>query len=500
MRAAGAGVAAAALVGNAPFVGAQTPSGTLTIAQGLDPRTLQPLDSTAAQEHNVSTQIVQKLLMYDNDGQIIPYLAESWEQLDDVTIQLKLREGVTFTNGEPLDAAAVEYSIGLLMEAESYSRYTTDFAGVEVVDPLTVQIISTQPSAAVLATIARGSWMIPPVYHQEVGPEEFGQRPIGTGPFTFGEWVKDDRIVLDANPNYWEGAPGVAQVIFRPLPEPVSRIAALEAGDVDLIVDLSLPDVDRVEESDDLAVSLVDGTRLMGLTMDSINESPFQDVRVRQAVCYALDVQAIIDAVFAGRAVPLQGQLATPAYFGYTDQITAYPHDVEKAKALLADAGYPDGFDYDFKYSSGRYAQDKEIGEVIAQELQASIGIRANQIVLESGDFLDQLNAITLGPMFYSGSLTIPELYFQLSQDLCGATYSYYCNEEYDAALLDAIRTVDPEQRLAKYAEVSKIAHDDPPKAWLFAPQDAYGLRSRVSGFAGRPDQWLDLRTVTIAS
>lgn len=497
--AAGAAAAVALAPGVKGSVSAQG-SGTLTIAQGLDPRGLNPLDGTAAQEHNVSTQIVQKLLMYNPEGVVIPYLAESWEQLDDTTLQIKLRDGVAFTNGEPFDAEAAKFSIGLLMEATSYSRYTTDFDSVEVVDPLTFNLISKGPSAAILATVARGSWMLPPAYYQEVGPDEFAQKPIGTGPFKLKEWVKDDHVTLEANPDYWEGAPGVQEVIFRPLPEPASRVAALEAGDVDIIIDLSLPDVERVDGTDGISASTVDGMRLMSLTMAKIQEGPFEDVRVRQAICYGLDVPTIIEAVFAGRALQLQGQLATPAYFGYTDQITAYPFDPEKGKALLAEAGYPDGFDFDFQYTSGRYAQDKEVGEIIAQELEANLGIRANQMVLESGDFLDQLTALTLGPMFYSGSLTIPELYFQLSTDLCeGASYSYFCNEEYDATLRKAVTTVDDEARLALYADTSKIAHEDPPRAWLFAPQDAYGVRDRVVDFAPRPDQWLDLRKVSVS-
>jgi len=443
------------------------------------------LQGYAMQELNVSTLISERLIDLDQNGGLVPVLATSWKQLDDVTIQLDLRQNVKFTNGEEFDSESAKFSIEEMIAAPNYQTFVGVIAGAEVVDKHTLNVKTKTPTGVGLLALAMGSYQFPKQYYSEVGKDVFGNKPYGTGPYTLVNWVKDSQVTLEANLEYWGGPPSIKTVIFRNIPEGSARIAALEAGDVDLIVDVPLDAVERLESTAGLNVAAVPGLRMYNLTLSTLpnlTDSPLTDPKVRKAIGYALDVDTIVDTIFSGRATHLANQPLSPVYFGHNPNLQPIPYDPEKAKQLLAEAGYPDGFEVTFKYPAGRYVQDKEVSQAIAGQL-SKVGIRTNQVVLEPGTFLDQLNKLELNDMYFSGSMPPPDAHFIFMNYLCGFVYSYHCNEEYTAMWEEAAATVDPEERRQIYWKMLDNLIEDPPAVPLYYVNDHYAYRDNVVGF-----------------
>ena len=478
---------------------AQDRSDTIIIAQGADPRSLSPLSSTAQQEKNVSNQIVERLIIYSHDGSsFIPILATDWEMVAPDTLQVNLREGVEFTNGEPFDAEAAAYGVNLMIQAPAYLGFTGMLDRAEVVDENTINVYAKQaaPERLMVTALALGSFMYPPEYTEEVGYlDGFATAPIGTGPFMLEEWLKDERVVLTANPDYWGGTPGVSTLIFRPIPEGSARVAALEAGDIDFSIDIPLDAWDRVSNSPNLVAVAAPGGRGYRLTFATLWDTPLANPTVREAISHAIDREAIVEFMFGGLGSLIEGQPFEEAVFGYNPNLSNPPYDPDRARELLAEAGYPDGFEMTFKYSSGRYPQDREVGEFISSQLE-EIGIRVNQVVLESGEFLTQLSALELRDMFYSGSLTPPDAHFPLTSFTCDFRYAYWCSEEYDQLIESAQFESDEAERLAMYHEAVQILHDDYAVYPMYTMDDLYAHQPGITGFEPMRDQYLDLRAI----
>jgi peptide/nickel transport system substrate-binding protein len=478
---------------------AQDRSDTIIVAQGLDPRSLSPLSSTSQQEKNVSNQIVERLMIYSHDGSdFIPILATDWEMVAPDTLQVNLREGVSFTNGEVFDAEAAAYGVNLMLQAPAYLGFTGMLDRAEVVDDNTINVIAKQtaPERLMVTALALGSFMYPPEYTEEVGYlDGFATEPIGTGPWMLDEWLKDERVVLNANPDYWGGAPGVSTLIFRPIPEGSSRVAALEAGDIDFSIDIPLDAWSRISNNPDIEGIAAPGGRAYRLTFATLWEGPLANRTVREAISHAIDRAGIIEFMFGGLGNLLEGQPMEPAVFGYNPELRSAPYDPDRARGLLAEAGYPDGFEMTFKYSSGRYLQDREVGEFIASQLE-DIGIDVNQVVLESGEFLTQLSKLELRDMFYSGSLTPTDAHFGLTSFTCDFRYAYWCNEEYDELIAEAQFTNDVDERLAMYQRALEILHDDYAVLPLYTIDDLYAHTPNITGFEPMRDQYLDFRAL----
>lgn len=470
---------------------------TLIIGMGFSPRSLWANSSTTQQEINISEQISEKLIEFGPDAQFEPRLAESWEQLDDTTLELKLREGVTFTNGEPFNAESAAFSIDIMLNSFAYGTFTSAISGAEVIDEYTLHIKTATPTGLHMAALAVGSFQYPPAYFAELGEEEFGKAPIGTGPYMLDEWIVGEEVRLKVNPDYWWGAPDIENVTFKSIPEEASRLAALETGEIGLLLDLPLDAANRIEANPDLQVIGRPGTRLYSLTLSTLSDTPLVNPEVRQAIKYAIDIQEIIDGPLQGRATPLANQRMTSAYFGFDPNRQVIEHDPERAMQMLADAGYPDGFSVTFKYSSGRYTKDTEVGQVIAAQL-AEVGIDVTQEVLEPGTFLDQLNALELNDMFFSGTLPPPDAHYVYFQNECEWRYAYYCREDVDALIEAGTQTVDPDERMEIYNQIRAIFDEDPPAVDLYVTEDLYGATTALSGFVPWASQFTDVRSFAL--
>ncbi len=365
-------------VGLGAFAFAQgTPPTTVTIALTDDPPSGDPHKTRGANGGHLLFNLYDGLVAMSGDMMsITPALATSWEQVDDLSWRFHLRPGVTFHNGEPFNGEAVRYSIERLLDPNAV-RFNTDFRDfgqVDVVDDLTVIIHTNNPDPNFLPKLANLHF-VPPVYAASVGEEEFSAHPVGTGPYRFVEWILGQRLVLEANDDYWGGRPSVDRLVFRPIPEASTRLAELQAGTVDIITHLNYDAIPLLDRDANLRAEANTGRRTVFMHMDHLNgAAPLQDVRVRQAMAYAIDRQLLIETVLNGYGTPL-ATIFRPDMFGYSADFQPYPFDPDKARQLLAEAGYADGFDIRFMTSDGIINKGVEVAEALASML-GDVGIR----------------------------------------------------------------------------------------------------------------------------
>lgn len=487
----------------------EVPEKVLTIAIGMEPTTLNPYKTTAAIEESQALPVLEKLAFHTPDSkEVKPWLLESWEFKDPTTIELKLKKGISFTNGEPFNAEAVKFAFEQWFTEPEHADSTAPFkvgdgTKLEIVDDYTLLVTTPQPIPTFESLLGRNLYVIPPKYYSEVGADGFGQAPIGTGPFIFVRHDPDFQVVFEKNPDYWRGAHPIDKVVFRIMPEDVTRTAALEVGEVDIAYYLTYPMIKRLQESPDVVIHSVSGLRkfLVMFNGEMPGGEPLLDKRVRVALNHAVDVETIIEEVYEGQAERLPGQYCLPGEFSCNPDIVAYDYDPEKAKQMLAEAGYPDGFTATYAHTVGRYPGDKQLGEIVASYLTA-VGLKLEQRALEPGVFFQERAERRLGHLISYGLLFGPDLadtsaYMVYGKDKGGAPLMTWSDEWLDLFEKSQTETA-PAKRAELYHQMIEIEHQDPFGIYLYAPYDFYAVRSRVAGFAARKDQFLLLYDVDI--
>jgi peptide/nickel transport system substrate-binding protein len=375
---------------------------------------------------------------------------------------------------------------------------------VEKIDEFTVKVTTDGPSPLLLRTIAENWAMIPPKYHQEVGEDGFLAHPMGTGPFVFVEWAKGDRIVFKANPDYWEeGLPKVQNLIFRPIPESATRVAAIQTGEVDIVTRLSAEEAESLEGAPNVKAINYPVDRVYYITFNNLTSGKGQateDPLVRQAMNYAVDVDAIIDALFNGHGQPSTGYV-TPGNWGYDTEIKPFGYDPEKAQELLAEAGYPDGFEMDFACPAGAYTNFEQVCEAIQGFLEG-VGIKTNLQLMESGKYWDLEAKKQLPPLFGdSWSEATGEAFTRLKGALGGnqASFSAWWDEKIGEYLDKIGSTVDDEERANLYSELHQLMYDDPPFIYLYQPNTFEAINDAVQNYKPRPAEDYYLKEVFLA-
>ncbi len=485
--------------------------GTITITQGADPGTLDPHGSTMTFDENIHGQIYEKLVNFSPDcSEIIPRLATSIKQIDPLTWEIKIREGVKFHNGEVMNVDDVKFSLERLRDISFYKVYSRNILGeseVKIVDPTTIHLITKTQTPLVPNMIARGGFVLQKKYFDEIGEKDLAFKPMGTGPYKFVEWRRDDHITLEAFPDYWGGTPPLEKVIFRPMPEGMARVAALISGEVDLVIGLPLDALEMVENDPNLKVARIDALRVFGIWLNYRNkESPwfhlddpvFADVRIRRALNYAIDKEAIINALFKGEATLLRGHAMSAGYFGYNGDLEPYPYDPELAKQLLAEAGHPE-INVPFTCPNGRYNMDKEICEALVGQL-AEVGVNAELTLLEPGQFSAIAAKGESGEMHFSGFLSPPDAFYIYSgMRAPESNYRYSApNEELDRLAAEAAIELDPNKRLDLYHQVAELEREDPPAIFLWTTNELYAVSNRVQGWVPNIDEHLTLWGVSV--
>jgi peptide/nickel transport system substrate-binding protein len=468
---------------------------SITMALASEPNTFDPHLTVGRNTQIFIANVFDGLTARDASANILPALATEWGYLGDGSSwQFKLRQGVTFHNGDPFDAAAVKFTLDRALNPDTKATISSELAtiaGVDVVDASTVVIRTKQPDIMIpnrLSELYGG--MLSPSQTMAADATTLATKPNGTGPFMLTEWVKNERLVLQANPNYWRGPANVSQITLRPILEDAARVAALQTGEVDFIGNVPYERITELEANPNLVVKTIATPRVFFIGIDP-RVTPLNDVRVRQALNYAVDVDAIISALYLGHASRLATAVPTAA-FGYDPSVAPYPYDPAKAKQLLADAGYPNGFSVEFDSFTGSIADHSKPAEAIAGYLQA-VGIDVKLNVFEFGAFgprrvanqLSPLHIYSLGNAYFEPAWAIK---WMMQQNLG----LFYRNEEIYALCSQAEATFDAPARVPIYSKVQQMLKDDAGFIFLYQNDAVFAMNRRVS-YDPRADetQWL---------
>ncbi len=477
------GLAAAFLLLSPAVLQAAPPPDTLVIAQGVDPSTLDPQDHYESTAFNVLLNMYETLFLRDDQMKLQPLLATYSKIVDDTTWEFGLRRGVTFHNGEPFNAAAVKFSLERFSDPKSKLKQTTlqgIIRTVEVVDDFTVRVITAKPYPYLDAQLGHIGAIMAPRHTQEKG-KDISAHPVGTGPYRFVRWVRDDHLVMEANEKYWGGVPRIKRVIFRPIPEATTRVAGLQTQEVDLIVNIP-PHLSKLMDWKGRSrVAKVPGTRVIFLAFDNTQGGPVADRRVRQAIAQSIDMDKIIKKILDGNGIKL-GIPLTKNHFGYDPNIPPYAYDPEKAKKALAESGYAQGFDLTLNSPSGRYLNDREVAEAVAGDLR-KVGLNAAVKVHEWGTYMTMLYAHKGGPSFLlgAGGVTLDADGTLFINFRSGQVYSHYQNPQFDALLDEARATLDSRKRQKLYSQALQIYRDEVICAFCYQQVDIYGMSERLN-------------------
>ncbi len=433
----------------------------------------------------------------DYDGQPVPELATEWKRIDTLTWEFKLKEGVTFHNGEPVNAEAIKYSFERMKDPDliNYNQIyrRASLKEVVVVDDYTIQLITEKPAPEMLYWLSE-SFIVPPKYYSEHDIPYVSENPVGSGPFKFVEWVKDDHISFVVNEDYHMGASPIKKAVFRVIPEASSRLNELITGNVDIVTGLT-PNLAEQANSSVSHLVTAEGWRKMHVGFSADGDEIIRNKLVRQALNYAVDKQAIIDALLLGATTPLDVVVNPPLN---NPELKAYPYDPEKAKELLAEAGYPDGFEILFQTPIERYGMDKEISQIIAQYL-ADVGVKTKFEAIEWGKYLDLLDQKTFEGLYFMGYSTYIVPGPQLGTFICGALDNPgdYCNEEYDAMFDEWNTTEDEAKRQELSYAMQAFIWEDAPWIFLWRLPMFLGISNRID-WQPHPALYVDLWDVKL--
>ncbi len=502
------GAAGAAAVGPLVLTACRGRDNSVVVVYGNTVTTLDPQRDGGTVLESINRNIYECLVRRSPDMKTLePCLATSWSQLDERTMQFKLRQGVKFQNDEDFTGDAVKFTMERALDPNIKAPYRSTFLTIEkvdVVDKYTVNVVTKGPDPLLLARLSIfHSAVVPPGYFKSAGDQDLATKPSGTGPYRLASWVRDGDLTLEANPDYWGPKPKVPKVIIRGLKEDASRVAALRAGEADIVTGVPPSEIASIETSGKGTVKGVPSLRNPYYHLRT-DRDPTSNVKVRQAINYGTDMDGIIKSVLDGKATRIATML-NPLYFGFDPDLKPYPYDPDRARKLLAEAGYANGIDINMDTQQGRYMRDKEIAEAIVGSL-AKVNIRVKMSLWENAVFSEKNNADQLGQMVF-GSWAYPLMdadgvlwpHFHSSQHKRTNRSDYtYGNPAVDKLLDQAQTTVEPQKRLDLYKQAQKIIFDDAPHLFMFELQDLYGVSKRLN-WTPRSDEMIWLSEASFA-
>lgn len=473
-------------------VGSGNPSKVLTIASGNDIVSFDIHNHNNTSTEAVHVNMFDYLLKNDKDQKKVPALATSWEKKDDKTWQFKLREGVKFHNGDPFTAADVKFTLERVANDKKLLEYGNykQIKEVKIIDDHTVDIMTYEPDPVLLNRLSRiGSGMLPSKYIKEKGWDEFQKNPVGTGPYKFSNWVKDDRLELVKNPDYFGEKAKWDKLVFRVIPEDSTRVSELLTGGVDIAVNIPPSDMQRIVDNSKTYTAQSATQRVMQLTLrtkDAVTANP----KVREAIDLAIDKKAIVDNILGGAGTPTRTRV-TPGNFGANpDLYNTSEYNPQKAKDLLKEAGYPTGLELTLSSPSGRYLKDKETAEMIASML-GEVGIKTKLELLEWSKFNEQYRSKKFPGMFmiaYGNSMFDAALAFDRLRAEIAKGETDYNNPEVEKLLKDAEKNMNAQEREQQYKKAQEIVANDRPVIYMFQQKSNYGVNKRID-FKPRLDE-----------
>jgi peptide/nickel transport system substrate-binding protein len=480
----------------------------LVIAAAGIPAQLDPYSNRSLVGHMTQYSIFETLVRrdwLDSDppgigNNIVPMLAESWEYLDDVTIEFQLRDDVTWHNGDHFDADDVVYSFESLIGEEvpewsGAQQDMTNLESVEKIDDYTVQLVTNVPDPIFLTNLAAiASYILPHQYYEEVGMEAFGLNPIGTGPYRVVSFTPDEGIQLESHDDYWMGLPNAATVEFRVIPETSARVSALVSGEVHIATNIPPDQIQTLDDADGVHAESIESLNFHMIRFNTLNET-MADNRLRQAMCYAIDRELLVDTLWFGEArVPNGHQFIDYPEHLFFEDVTL-PYDPERAQELLEEAGYDDEL-ITFRVHPTYYTGYADAAQAIVQMWQ-EVGINAELELTEtpwdagddamvhnwsnSSNMADPLGAIWTnwgpGSPSQANFWDAPERFNELGRDLGS--------------------TLDDDERTELWREMLELWMDERPGTPLYNPLETYGV-SDVIDWKPIAVPYMDLRNYNL--
>lgn len=489
--------------------------GDLIIAELSDASSLDPHGSNDVASSNVQSNLYETLVVRDANGELAPGLAESWTQVDELTWEFKLKEGVTFHDGEVFNADAVKTTFDRLLDPVVASPRAFLFemvTEIKVIDDSTVQFVTEYPFSPLLAHLTHngGGVISPKSIEADYAAMEadsslkagsvIGTNPVGTGPFKFENWTPGNEIKLVKYADYHGTPANVDSITFKVIPEGATRVAELQSGFAHIIGTVEPAQVENVNSFDGASVLETATSSLTYLGFNT-QKAPFDDPKVRQAISTAIDREALISGIYEGYGIPAISPLS-PGIFGYTEDVTSMAYNIEEAKALLAESNHPDGFTTTIWTNDNPARQQVAI---VLQEALKELNITATIEVMEFGSYLEKTSAgehdmFILGWSNSTGDADYG-LYalFHSSQHGAPGNRSFYSSEKVDELLDQGRREADQAAREAIYKEALQLISDESPMAFVLHPSNLAGVSDKVTGFNVGADSIYQLRDVKIS-
>lgn len=493
---------------------------TLVIGMAADPTGLDPEAVINNTSGYVMSTIYDTLVRYKpGTTEVAPGVASKWDvSPDGLTYTFHLRPGIKFSDGTPLDAKAVIWNVDRLLNknnpqyiyntgtVEGYIEFTYgDLASYRQIDDNTVSFTFKNPSAPFLNSLAMvWNGLVSPAAAAKYG-KDLRNHPIGSGPFVMREWQPRNQVVLDANPAYWAGKPKVDHLIFKELPDAQAAVLALKRGEIQILGDVSTPTIPAIRSDPGLELLTQPGLTVSGVAMPT-EVAPFNDRRVRQALNYAVDKEAINKALFNGLAATMTSPLPQ-AQWGFDPSLKGYPYDPEKAKELLKEAGVKPGFEVELlTYNSPRGYNPAGANLAVAvQGYLKKVGINANVQQMEVGAYLSRVRSgkytgLTL--QGWTGDNGDPDNFLG---ELWGAknipinNWAHYRNPEVEKLLAEALKVSGEAQRTPIYYKAQKLVLDDAPWIFINSTLQVRAISKRVKGYMLNPTQmFFDMENVSL--
>ncbi|NLE17869.1 MAG: ABC transporter substrate-binding protein [Propioniciclava sp.] len=457
----------------------------IIIGAGAEITTLDPRLATDVPSFERIAVILEPLVVFGYDLGLQPRLATEWEFAEDgSSLTFKLREGVTFHDGKPFTSADVKYTFEWVLDPEHGAQNRPlyeDIVSIDTPDDHTVVMNLGALNSFLLNNIARM-----PIVPEGAG-EEFGNAPIGTGPYRFVELVRDDRLVVSAYADYWGGAPNVETLVFRPIPEDATRLLAFEAGEIDMMQAQPVPtELPRIEADDRFVVQRAPGTGYTYVGMNT-KSGPLADVRVRQAISYLIPREAVVARILNGIGQPGISMLS-PEMSWFNPDVERYAYDPEKAAALLAEAGIGQGAS--LRLHTNENAVRMQLAEILGFEL-GQLGVNLDITIEEFGAFLERVQTTDDFDLFilgWSGQLDPDRAMIRQFTTTGSANYTFYSNERVDE-LLSRGRLVDPtsQESIDIYQEAQAIVLDEAPYAFAYYTEEIAFSHPWIGGWNVHP-------------
>lgn len=460
----------------------------IVIAQGVDITGFDPHGHHTTAVEAVHTNIFDYLVFRNADGEIEPALAVSWEPVAEDAWRFNLRQGVLWHDGEPFTGADVKFTLERVASDSTLLAYDSYrmIREIDVVGPHTIIIHTHGPDPLLLNRIGRlSSGIVPKHVVEAIGWEGFNENPIGTGPYKFVEWRRDDRVIFEAFDDHWRGRPAFDRLVHRTIPETSTRVAELMSGGVHIASNIPAQDMDRVNASGRATAELQPTTRVMMLIMNTKSEALTGNPLIREAIELAIDNQLIVDAVMGGLGVPTLARVSPGIGGAPLELWNTSTYDPQRAIELIREAGYEPGeLTIKVEGPAGRYPLDVEIAEVIALMLE-EIGVKTEIEVLEWSAYTSRIwnvdNITHFAVMGLANSMF--DNWFSMRAIQCGGAYRNrvaWCNERFDELMAIAQNEVNLQKRTEALIEATYIVYNERPWVTLFQSQQLVGVSTNI--------------------